>query len=274
MKRLTATLFPFALLASLLLFAGCGKGSRATAPAGNGTPDDFNSLLKQSYVPGTMIPTTLNPAAHVLATLEVGDVRAAFAFFQQAGVFVDAGRVQLGRQRPIAWTGPDTLVRQSVPVNGTPFYAYSTIPALPDMPSLVFDGSRYHLFRVTGSADVAAFDDSVQSVSRPTVTAPAAAATVLLTDSLVVTWSDAGSDTTVYVLCGLRSQVDSTKAVTARLVRDADGRTSFTSARLGTLAAGPATLAVARFRLVHDIVGGDAVDILCEATEVRSVTLQ
>lgn len=274
MKRLVATLVPFALLASLLLGAGCGKGSKATEPAGNGTAEDFQTLLKRSYVPGTMIPTTLVASAHLLATLEVGDVRAAFAFFQQAGVFVDAGTVRLGRQRPIAWIGPDTLVRQSVPVNGTPFYAYSTVPALPDMPSLVFDGSRYHLFHVTGSTNVPAFEDSVLSVSRPTVTAPASASTVLLTDSLVVTWSDAGSDTTVYVLCGLRSQVDSTKAVTARLVRDADGRTSFTSARLGTLAAGPATLAVARFRLVHDVVGGEQVDVLCESSEVRTLTLQ
>ncbi len=274
MSRIARTLVSLALFASLLLVAGCGKGKKVTAPpAGPGTIEDFQALLKTSYVPGMLVPSTVDGTADLLATMNVGGVRGAVALFQSAGVFLDAGVVTVHGQRIAAWTHADTLVQQSVPVNNVPFYVYSTIPSLPAMPNLPFTGTNPHTFHVGGSSSVPAFDDSILSVAMPAVATPAADASVPRADSLVVTWVDPGSDTTVFVLCGLRSLVDSTESIVAAVARDAAGRAVFPAARLGLMPVGSARLSVARYRVVHHVAGTRSVDLVCEAADVRTVTL-
>ena len=173
-----------------------------------------------------------------------------------------------------SFTTVDTLVRESVPVNFQPVYVYSSIPNLPHGLPIAFDGVLQHRFQVSGTAAFPALLDSVQSVALPVVTSPAAAAGVHRNADLAVTWSDAGTDSTIYVQCVVRSDADTTRLAWGQLVRDAAGATIVTTAQLSGLAAGSARLSVGRYRLLHHLNGSHKVNLVCEATELRAVTLQ
>jgi hypothetical protein len=91
---------------------------------------------------------------------------------------------------------------------------------------------------------------------------------------MAVTWADAGSDTAVYVLCMVRSNVDTSRVALGNLVRDLDGATTIATARLATLPAGSARLSVGRYRIVRRLNGSLAVNLVCEAVALRALTLQ
>jgi hypothetical protein len=271
-RRTGFLLFALAALAALAA-SGCGKSNPTSPPPLVGTLTDFEHAVYAAYPSGAVIPTTLSQYGSLLATVDVAGVDAALALFQSGGIFVDAGRVSLVHAGAINAFQVDTLARRTVLVSSVPWNYYSTVPDLPRTPPLTFDGAQHHVFHVAGSASFAAYDDSITSVAIPAVTAPAASANVPRSADLTVTWSDAGADSTVYVLCGLRSSSDTSKVVLSVLVRDSDGSATIPTARLATLPAGSARLSTARFRVLRRD-GPPLMQLLCEATELRNVTMQ
>jgi hypothetical protein len=254
--------------------AGCGrKHPSAPGPTG-GTPDDFARLVQASYVSGAVLPTTLETQSSLLVTLDVEGVAVGAALFRSGTIYVAAGTVAVRvNPRTFAWPTVDTLARQSVPVYNTPWFVYSSVPNLPALVPVVFDGVTRHHFEVSGTAAFPAFEDSVLSVARPVLSAPAAFAGVPRDADLAVSWSDAGTDSTVYVLCMLRSEVDTSRVAFGDLVRDQSGATSFPAPRLGVLPAGAARLSVARYRIARRTNGALPVNLVCEATVLRALTL-
>lgn len=257
------------------LAAGCGKSTGTTdGGGGGGTLADYQALVQTCYVSGMEVPPGLDATAGVVVTADVDGVRAAAAIWRQGAVFVDVGAVTVHDTPRVLPVEPDTLVRRSVPVAGTPYYAYSTVPSLPAMPHLVFDGTRDHVVTASGAPGVPAMRDSVRSVARPVVSGPAQDAVVPRAADLAVAWSDAGTDTSVLVLCTVRSLVDSTRWGYALPVHDTAGQATVPANLLQPLPPGAARLAVVRYRRLLRVPGALAVNLVCEAVTLRSLTLQ
>jgi hypothetical protein len=254
------------------LLAGCGSDDNPTAPQpSNGVPADFLRLWQTSFVDGTSFFTAIDDSAGQLVTMDVNGVAVAGAFIRTHGRYVNAGTVRVGQSPPLA-TGVDTLARRSVPVYGTPWYLYTSAPHLPAQPPITFDGVAWHRFVVSGSADFAAFQDSIRSVTRPVISQPAAGAVVPRNEDLIVTW-DGGFDPGIRVLCFVRSDVDSNLAAGFE-VPDPDGTTRIVVQGLAALPAGPARLSVVRYRERRLTNGGVGIRLKCEGITLRAVTLQ
>src|SRR5262249_38752177 len=131
----------------------------------------------------------------------------------------------------------------------------------------------YHVWDVKGSTTIATFIDSVQSVSNVTLTAPAPSALVSRASDLTVSWSNGGSAPDVYVGAAVISSADTTRHVAAAAVLSSAGSAIVPTASLSALAAGGATLAVARYRLVLKSEGGHPTSLLTEAVVRRAITL-
>lgn len=273
--RRIAVLVLAAALGSAAL-AGCG--GKSGGPAGptipTGTIDDLFALLDQAVVAGAVVPTNLDTAAtSLLYSLEVDGKRGATALFVQlttaSQTLLDAGEVTIA---PVA-SGTVALGKHQLSVTGLLQTVYTTFITRPAGILLPFDGTTFHRFAVSGSGAVAAFTDSVKSVTAPAVASPAAGAVVDSLADLTVTWSNPGSDTTVYVICELRSNVDSTRFAAATIARDVDGSAVVPQARLLPLPPGPATLSVARYRLAPRLIAGRVTAIVCESATTRGVTM-
>ncbi len=259
-----------------LVAAGCGtKNPSSPGGGGNGgTTADFTAAVQAATLSGAVLPTTLAADASLLTTYDVDGMTAGGALFVSSGSFVDAGTVTVtSAGTATVPEAVDTLARRSVLVNYAPWTYYSSLPNLPAPLPLSFDGSHWHRFRVSGTAAFGALDDSVLSVARPAVIAPAVSSDVAESADLGIAWSDAGTDTTVYVLPAIRSNADTAHVALGVLVRDVAGHTSIPQARLASLPTGPARLAVARFRLVRHTVGAHAVQLLCEGVTLQYLTL-
>ncbi len=262
-----------ALLAALLGLAGCGSSSHTTAPtppAGN-TLADLRAMLASTVVPGTVLPPNADTTATLLATMDVDGLRAASATFVVGASLAQAGTVSVEGNSG-GGGGEIDLDRLTVNYGGTQS-TYTTLVSHPLGVNLAFDGSTFHRFTATGSATVSALVDSIRAVTLPTLATPAASADVPRASDLAVTWSDAGTDTTVYVIAAVGSTVDSAKIALGVLVRDVAGATSIPAARLGALPAGNATLAVTRYRLAYHTPGGRKVGLACMGTRTRALTL-
>ena len=264
-----------AALALLAIAAGCGKGSKVAGPAAPvGTIADLQRAIASAYVAGSVLPTNVDTTASLLATVDVDGLRAAAALFLYLGNLADAGAVSARVNAPVGpGVAESALDELSVNVSGLYQYVYTSLTAHPLGINLPFDGASYHRFTVAGSGSFPAFVDSVQSVAMITVSAPAASETVSRAADLAVIWSNAGADTTVYVICAVSSQVDTAKVAFGTLVRDVAGAAVVPTARLAALPAGAARLSVARYRLVYHAEGGRAVGLACEAAQTRNLTL-
>ncbi|HTR98047.1 MAG TPA: hypothetical protein VMH61_09100 [Candidatus Acidoferrales bacterium] len=273
-RRPLAALLAAALLASLGL-TGCGRSSSSTAPTPtNGTLADLLALIHSAYIPGAVLPPNVDASASLLATMELGGVRAASALFVSGTTLLPAGtvdvRVPLVPGPGVAQLALDQL---STPYLGVPQYAYTTLVSNPAGVTLPFDGASFHAFSVQGSGSFPAFSDSVQSVTPMSLTLPADMATVSRASDLTVTWTAAGADTSVYVTVLVTSAADSTRTAAGVLVRDSAGSTTVPAAQLGLLPAGGAKLGVARYRLRYAVVSGHRVGLACESTKLQSLTL-
>jgi hypothetical protein len=149
---------------------------------------------------------------------------------------------------------------------------YTTFRQHPLGIALVFDGTAFHRTTVTGSADFPAFVDSVRSVAPIHASAPASGANVSRAADLTVTWTPMGSDTTVYVACGVASRVGPQSAIAA-LARDVDGAATVRASALAGLPAGAARVGLARYRLVYHPVGTRKVGLASESVEWTPLTL-
>lgn len=266
-----------ASLAAALLLAGCG-GKSSTGPTGppTGTFSELLALIDRSVISGAVLPTDIDTTAAILGALEVEGFRAAVAFFPtflspQLVQFSDAGVVSL-RTGPSG--GETALDKQQLIVSGFTMSIYSTLPSHPAGIALAFDGTTQHRFTVNGSSSVAAFTDSVKSVSKPVITAPAPGATITRASGLTLDWTPMGADTTVYVTGLVVSQVDSTLAAAATIARDVDGSTTISSGRLSGLPPGPARLTLARYRILRRDAGARRINLVSEAVSLRTLELQ
>ncbi|MEO7867536.1 MAG: hypothetical protein ABIU54_07845, partial [Candidatus Eisenbacteria bacterium] len=249
------------LLGVVGVIVGCGKSPTTPTTPGvpTGTIADLTAMISRAYPAGSQLPSTLDTTANILAGINVDGLRASVAVFPVlSGGFLilsDAGvvTVRTGLGSTKTATAFDKL---QLNVNGTIQTVFTTLVSHPLDLALAFDGSTYHSFTVSGTAAVPALVDSVKSVSLPALSAPSAGASVSRSTSLPVSWSDAGADTTVYMMVFVGSQVDTSKYAVAPLVRDLAGSASVPTAQLSLLPNGAARMTVVRFRLMRRNLGG------------------
>ena len=272
-RRYVLALAGVALIGAAVL-AGCGSSEHTVAPQPpvTGTLADVRAMVASTVLPGTVLPPNADTTASLLATMNVNGLRGASAVFVLNLSLANVGNVSV-------LTGPGAggvdvaLDRLSTPYGGVPEYAYTTLVSHPLGVALPFDGAAYHVFAIAGASAWGAFEDSVRSVAVPTLDAPGPGASIARNADLAITWTDAGADTTVYVACAIISTADSSRVAPGDLARDASGTATITAGRLGSLPAGPATLAVTRFRLAYHTVTGRRVGLASMATSTRNLTL-
>jgi hypothetical protein len=158
-------------------------------------------------------------------------------------------------------------------VYGQPWYLYTSVPNLPALPPIAFDGVAFHHFKLSGSPQCAAFEDSVLSVSRAVISEPASGAIVPRNSDLVVSWSNAGADPNVRILCFVVSSVNSDIAP-GLSAPDPDGTSGIEHEALEVLPAGSARLTVVRYRVVDRMNGPIGLHLKCEAIARVPLTLQ
>jgi hypothetical protein len=265
-RTLHSSLLALVLLA-LLPLGGCGGKSSPTAPGPIQTLSLRQALdaALPSIVP---VPVNLDTTASVLVTLHVPGLKGAGAAFVNNGQLVDAGGVWIHS------AAVDSVqLAKTVAGSGT-LIIYSTLTgAPPPNVNIAFDGLAYHVFRVGGSISVPAFADSVKSVDDLNVSAPLDNATVPGSGALTVTWSDAGTDTSVKVVATVIANSDTTRKAAAAAVPDPDGTVQIPAVAMMHLPPGPARLSVARYRLVYKTAGGRNTGFACETIDVRNLIL-
>lgn len=269
------TVFCIALLGVLALaLAACGKKSSPTAPGPpTGTQADLQALLASSFFADLVLPDTLtaDSSKALLATMNVGGVRAAAALFQGATGLVSADSVTVSVDSPPVSRVVSLDAFQLV-INGFTQTVYNTLRNHPLGINLPFDGIGYHRFDVVGGGGFTAFSDSVQSVEEISVTLPANAATVPRTAPLTITWPSMG-DLNVRVKALVTSLVDTTKFATSVAIRDDAGAVVIPDTSMNKLPVGSAKLVLSRFRIRYHGSGSTKVAIVTEAAVAQSLTL-
>ncbi|HTM58065.1 MAG TPA: hypothetical protein VL123_06590 [Candidatus Udaeobacter sp.] len=259
-----------ALLISLISVAGCGSSGGTTGPI---TPPTLS--LRQALnaaLPATVyLPVELDTTASILVTLHMNGIKGAGAAFINGTSLVDGGNVWI---RTLNAGAVDSVqLAKTVAGSGT-LIIYSTLTGSPPPTvNIAFDGTSYHVFRVSGAGTIGGFVDSVKSVDDIDVSAPADNATLPRSGGLTVTWSDAGADANVKVAVKVVAANDSTKQTAATVVPDPDGTAVIPAAQLNTLPPGGAKLAVSRYRLAYKTDGGHNTGFACETITVLNLTL-
>lgn len=277
MRSLGATAITAMIVGGVLLIASCSNRSPTSPYVPRiSTPGGFYGLWENSFVDGAEFFTTGGDPATQIVSMDVEGLPFVAGLFavgpEYDPRYVDAGTVRVWQSPPLAG-GVDTLARRSALLQGTPWYLYTSKPNLPALPPIAFDGLARHHFKVSGSGEIPAFEDSILSVKRPVISAPAVGATVPRNTDLVVRWSDAGTDTSVRVFGFVWSANDSFLAPGVGDARDPDGqaRVDFSHAYLP---AGGARLTVIRYRVVHRTVGTTGVVLKCEGIVHQTLLLQ
>lgn len=270
--------WPVLLTLAVAVLVGCGKSpTTPTQPAiRTGTLTDLTAMISASYPPGTQLPTNLDTTANILAGINVDGLTASFALFPvlSSGFITlsDAGtvtvRTGLGPAKSL--TAMDKL---QLNVAATIHTVYTTLISHPLDLGLAFDGTTYHAFTTSGTGAVPVMNDSVKSVTLPTISAPSLGANVSRAADLTVSWADAGTDSTVYMMAFVGSLVDTTKFAAAALTRDQNGSLTVPSVQLSLMPNGTGELVLVRFRLVRRDLAGRKIDLISEAVRRRPVVL-
>ena len=230
-------------------------------------------MVLGTRVAGTVQPTNIDTTASLVAFMNVNGITGVSAVFVSGSSLLDAGTVTV-RTNP---TGGDAaevpLDRLSIPYAGQVQYAYSTLPSHPVGISIPTDGIGYQRITVGGTQAWPAFADSVCSVIEPQLDSPANGSGQSRMVDLTVSWSDPGTDSTVYVLCALISNSDASVLALGTLARDAAGSATIAWSRLVRVPVGAVTLAVTRYRLVYHTVGGWRVGLASLGTATRHITI-
>ncbi len=270
--------WPVLLAGVVAALVGCGKSpTTPTQPAiPTGTFNDLTAMISRSYPSGGQLPTNLDTTANILAGINVEGRAGAVALFPiLSSGFVtlsDAGtvtvRTGLGPAKSLT-----VLDRLQLNVAATIHTVYTTLLSHPFDLALAFDGTTSHAFTTSGTSAVPAMNDSVKSVTLPTISAPSPGANVSRAADLTVSWGDAGTDSTVYIMAFVGSQVDTTQFAAAALTRDSNGSLNVPSVQLALMPNGNAELLLVRFRLVRRALAGRKIDLISEAVRRRSVVL-
>jgi len=256
--------------------SGCGGGSKGTTAPPQGTTADLVALIASLVPPEFVLPSNVEQGASLLATMDVSGKVQAFAALQNGANLVNGGDVWSsgrGASDPPATPEVQLDVRSTL-VSGVDQFVYSTMPSHPSGIVLAFDGSAMHHLRATGTGQFPAFSDSVRSVTAIDPSTPASGASVPRASDLLVTWSDGGADTTVYVGAMVYRTSDPTQRRLTGVVRDGDGQLTVHAATLSALPVGDATLVVVRFRLRYVGAGTFRRGLLSEAGDARPIVLQ
>jgi hypothetical protein len=258
---------------------GCSSNNNGPTAPVQGTFADLFALIASSVPKEFVLPGNVDGAASLVVSSTIDGKRQSFAAFQDGNYVVDAGVASVRVPAPGAGPGDSPagslpLDKRSVLVGGLPNYVYTTLSSHPAGVAQDLEALGRFRFKVSGSTSVHAFEDSVDSVTGITATAPAPAATVTRGNGLLVTWSPAGSDTTVYTSAMVFMRADSSRSVTSGVAHDVDGALGITASQLTTLPAGAATLVLARYRLRNILPSGRKVGLLTEMAESRPITLQ
>jgi len=270
--------WPVLLAGVVAALVGCGKSpTTPTQPAiRTGTFNDLTAMISTSFPPGTQLPTNLDTTANILAGINVDGLSGSVALFPilSSGFITlsDAGtvtvRTGLGPAKSLT-----ALDRLQLNVAATIQTVYTTLISHPINLALAFDGTTYHAFTTSGTGAVPAMNDSVKSVTLPTISAPSSGANVSRAADLSVSWADAGTDSTVYMMAFVGSLVDTTKFAAAALTRDSNGSLNVPSAQLSLMPNGTGELVLVRFRLVRRDLAGRKIDLISEAVRRRPVVL-
>lgn len=268
MHRTARLIAPVALMLGFVW--GCGGSS--TAPPAAPSSETLTQALK-TVLPATVtVPSNVDTTASLLFTLHIVPAKAAGAAFETGGQLVDAGNAWI-RTVSVATLDSVQLTETIAATGGRMITVYGALLGAPGSHDLPFDGSKFHVFHVAGSAAISAFIDSVKSVDDLDITAPSEGAAIPKSGGLTVTWSDGGADTAVKVAATVIAGTDSTLRAAADVVSDPAGTLQIPAGRLNLLPNGPARLAIARYRLTYSVEGTHAVGMVCETVEVRNVTL-
>ena len=270
--------WPVLLTGVVAALVGCGKSPTTPTQPGirTGTFNDLTAMISASFPSGAQLPTNLDTTANILAGINVDGISGSVALFPiLSGGFItlsDAGtvtvRTGLGPAKSL--TAMDKL---QLNVAATIHTVYTTLLSHPLDLSLAFDGTTYHAFTTSGTGAVPAMNDSVKSVTLPTISAPTLGANVSRAADLTVSWGDAGTDSTVYIMAFVGSLVDTTKFAAAALTRDSNGSLNVPSVQLSLMPNGSAELVLVRFRLVRRNLAGRKIDLISEAVRRRPVVL-
>lgn len=270
--------WPVWVILVVAALVGCGKSpTTPTQPAIRiGTFTDLTAMISASYPSGSQLPSNLDTTANILAGINVDGFSGSVALFPilSSGFLTlsDAGtvtvRTGLGPAKSLT-----ALDKLQLNVAATIHTVYTTLISHPLDLALAFDGTTYHAFTTSGTGAVPAMSDSVKSVTLPTISAPTLGANVSRAADLSVTWSDAGTDSTVYIMAFVGSDVDTTKFAAAALSRDQNGSVTVPSSQLSLMPNGAARLLLVRFRLVRRDLAGRNIDLISEAVRRRAVVL-
>lgn len=260
-----------ALAALLAALAGCSGKRTPVTPVIPGPPagSDYARILAAKMPSTFVLPSNVDTSATLLFSTDIDGSELAGALFRNGAHLVNAGQVFVRKSLAGAVADSTELDTLYFTFGGAPRTIYTTQKANPFGLDLPFDGATRHIFGVEGSGAFPALIDSIVSVRDAFITEPVLHGFYPKSQDLTISWSNPGTDTTVYVTASIAMIPDTTTRLVTGTVRDVGGQLVISSSALQTMPAGHATLAVARYRLEYRTIAGRRVGVLCSDVATR-----
>ncbi len=260
-----------AVLLFLLALAGCSGKRTPLAPTTPDTPaGSAYAQIAAAKLPGAFVlPNTVDTTSTLLFTCEIDGAEFAGGLFRNGPDLVNAGSVFVRKSLDDAIADSTAIDTLYFAFGGAPRTLYTTTKTLPPGIDLPFDGDSRHIFGVGGSGAFPALIDSVRSTRGAFLTEPVLHEFYPKSQDFTVSWSNPGTDTTVYVTAAISMVGDPAKRVVAAVAREMGGQLVIPAAVFATLPLGHAEIAVARYRLSYRTVAGRRVGVLASAVATR-----